>query len=156
MLTSPSISTPTTLEENMSSDGDCLKNFTLFLKLPIELRLKIWRSFLDLMSFNLNFVYLNRDSTSFADPEMFEKTLKLETSASLSTTPYANRESRAETLKHYTIVFPKELEGFLLRNGWGKGRILRPICFDTIRTIFISISASSTRTGCTSTTGFPN
>jgi hypothetical protein len=78
-----------------------LESFTLFPKLPIELRLKIWRLALP-PGRHVKMDLSHHFSESPTAPEYV--TMK-EDEHSPPITLYVNRESREETLRHYTVIF---------------------------------------------------
>jgi hypothetical protein len=79
-------------------------SFTLFPKLPIELRLKIWRytfprgRYINLDDHDEFALYSSYQPTDHATDELKKEPL-------LPVTLSVNKESREETLKHYIIAF---------------------------------------------------
>jgi len=85
--------------------------FPRFLKLPLEIRLMIWRhAFPSPKPFSLNFLFDYRDNTHLIDSNMKRKEWDALHNAPLPITLQINQESRAETLKHYTIIFGGKLK----------------------------------------------
>ncbi|KAH6712604.1 hypothetical protein BKA61DRAFT_676419 [Leptodontidium sp. MPI-SDFR-AT-0119] len=106
-------------EELFVQLGDPLDTFTCFPKLPIELRLKVWRwSFPrgrevsiahELFSENPFSVFIG--DPSLVDYYSTERELNdKNASSSLPPTLFVNQESRQETLRHYVVVFCDVIE----------------------------------------------
>ena len=102
--TPPKSDSLTRSEETVTLSSEPLATFTLFPKLPIELRLKIWRA-----SFprgrEVNFAAV-RPNASRED-----EVTSMEDDSPLPATLSVNRESRHETLKHYLVVLRDEYNG---------------------------------------------
>jgi hypothetical protein len=112
-------------EEPLKDDGP-FAMFTLFPKLPIELRLMIWRdAFPRARPFNLNVFHNYRESSHWLDGKMSIKEWNAQHNAPLPITFQVSQESRAEALKHYTIIFPRDLE--TLKHP---GIVNRPLCLN--------------------------
>src|SRR5436190_18405372 len=75
--------------------GSPLKSFTLFPKLPIELRLKIWRDSIQPRMVKVRYDKAHKRCTSFAIPAIL----------------HASRESRYVGLKTYQLCFGLENGG---------------------------------------------
>lgn len=98
-------------------DNESHRSFTLFPKLPIEIRLMIWRStFPRNGSFDLHDL-ASRPFPQERHPSGFEPLF------SAPPTLYANRESRQETLKHY-FIFHDEASG-------SSDNLREPVYFNT-------------------------
>jgi hypothetical protein len=98
-----------------------LNSFTLFPKLPIELRLKIWRcSFPRGRSISPDSYLTYGD---YGPPNFYATAVKIKTVESWRDVPptefpvalWVNKESRQETSRHYIIILPKGQPNFRLR-----------------------------------------
>lgn len=93
----PELPQPSSFDHPIVND-DSLRSFTLFPKLPIELRLKIWRStFPRNRSIDLHKWAMARTYKFLEEGEGLPAPVTL----------YVNSESRQETLKHYFILREK-------------------------------------------------
>jgi hypothetical protein len=128
-------------EAEPSKDNGPFAKFTLFPKLPIELRLMIWQAaFPRVQPFNLNVLDNYRESSHWLDGKMHIKEWNTQHNTPLPITLQVSQESRVETLKHYTIFFPRDIE--ILKHS---GMVNRPLClnpdkdhvFINVRLIFI-------------------
>jgi 2EXR family len=75
-----------------------LDSFTLFPKLPIELKLKIWQRGFP-TGREVNFAARGTNNSPRA-----KEVTQIEDNSPLPVTLYINRESRQENLKHYSVV----------------------------------------------------
>jgi hypothetical protein len=130
----------TAIANHPSSDpkppGRDLLEFTLFPNLPIEIRLKIWRTaFPRGKMVHLGDEYMLRNmgggrltfGTSQQPPPPFYP-LRVEIETPLPVTLRINSESRHETLKHYIIVHRTNLE--LPQSEPARIRKVRPFCYN--------------------------
>ncbi|KAE9370195.1 hypothetical protein N431DRAFT_411342 [Stipitochalara longipes BDJ] len=117
--------------ENVPSNNDePITKSTCFRKLPVEIRLVIWRfTFPPPRSFNLNFTHGYQNSIWSIDPVMARKEYDMTLSATLPVTLSINKESRVETLKQF-IVRPLEK---LHAGGLSNRHRGLPLCLDTSR-----------------------
>ncbi|CZR55835.1 uncharacterized protein PAC_05723 [Phialocephala subalpina] len=111
---------PDFAEGRTSKDFD---DFQLFPRLPIELRLSIWR-----LSFP-EARHVSLDTGFGGDSSIWVHSFRENVEHPLPITLHINHESRAETLRHYTILFIGDLPRF--QNT--EKRFDRPCWFDLSR-----------------------
>lgn len=94
----PPINSSLVQRDNNELDNKCGRVFHPFSRLPIELRLEIWRMTWDSRNIGIvtKFIY-SQDSDYYIHLDITE----LKTSTSPPSTVFVNRESRTETLLHY-------------------------------------------------------
>ncbi|PMD40194.1 hypothetical protein L207DRAFT_582418 [Hyaloscypha variabilis F] len=106
-------------EEDPTHFGQPVDNFTFFPKLPIELRLKIWR-FGFPRGGEVNFAALRNNAP--IEREITRMAVDSPPPVTLS----VNRESRHETLKHYAVVMRSECPASA--GGYGSEK-QKPLCY---------------------------
>ncbi|PVH74842.1 hypothetical protein DL98DRAFT_537093 [Cadophora sp. DSE1049] len=131
--------------------GDDLDTFTCFSRLPVEIRLVIWR-----LTFprgrHVNF---DREINSsfyhwWGSDADTSRNLGIETHCPLPTVFYVNQESRQESLKHYMVMprvsatYPPEFIGFSSKTP--RTVTFRPLFFcPAVDTAFITMSTLNDR-----------
>ncbi|KAE9363606.1 hypothetical protein N431DRAFT_564235 [Stipitochalara longipes BDJ] len=109
-------------ELTMSSPTVSSESFTVFPKLVVELRLKVWRSAFPPprhVKLDLSYHFCEHDIS----PEI-EAMQDHDLSLPLPVTLFVNHESREETLRHYIVVWRSNMIDTV------KGYIEKPFCLD--------------------------
>jgi hypothetical protein len=119
----PSENHPQSGHELLDKIDNALDTFTLFPKLPIEIRFKIWK-----------YSFPRGREVNFADELIFKAMsaeargafVQFEDSNPPPATLWINKESRQETLKHYYAVFRGDRSSI----AGEKKRIEKPFCYN--------------------------
>jgi hypothetical protein len=131
--------------QHLYPQGDLPPQFACFPKLPIELRLVIWRfTFPASRKVNINAGQQN----VFCSRDRFSKKMRLHTNQPLPMSLFICQESRIETLKHYCVYLQKQIP---YSASYKSKPPYQPKCFSPTRDeLFLYYDETSPRLTCRS------